>query len=160
MGEKDGGRLILENLPRSHHRILFVKPPDLSLQLPKVSLQNQYGFLRILFIKVPDPLQDSLYKASRSSRPATKDQFPDQYVSLRILFIKLPDLRIQAQDLSLQNPCISLRILSIGRSLRILFIKPPDLRIQPPDPSLQNLLPRVGGSNLLRSPSTILQLSM
>ena len=123
MGEKDGGRLILENLPRSHHRILFVKPPDLSLQLPKISL-------------------------------------PDQCVSLSILFIKLPDLRIQAQDLSLQNPCISLRILSIGRSLRILFIKPPDLRIQPPDPSLQNLLPRVGGSNLLRSPSTILQLSM
>ena len=76
MGEKDGGRLILENLPRSHHRILFVKPPDLSLQLPKVSLQNQYGFLGILFIKVPDPLQDSLYKASRSFRPATTEQSP------------------------------------------------------------------------------------
>ena len=81
MGEKDGGRLILENLPRSHHRILFVRPLDLSLQLPKVSLQNQYRFLWILFITKPDPLQDSLDTASRSSHPATKDQFPDQYVS-------------------------------------------------------------------------------
>ena len=76
MGEKDGGRLILENLLRSHHKILFIKPPDLSLQLPKVSLQNKYGSLGILFIKLPYPLQDSLYKASRSSPPATKDQSP------------------------------------------------------------------------------------
>ena len=83
MGEKDGGRLILENLLRSHHRILFIKPPDLSLQLPKVSLQKQYGFLGILFIKLPDPLQDSLFKASRSSPPATKDQAPGPIHVLR-----------------------------------------------------------------------------
>ena len=72
MGEKDGGRLILENLPRSHHRILFIKPPDLSLQLqPPESMHFLKDSVHRAFLK------DSLYKASRSEDPASRSQPPE-----------------------------------------------------------------------------------
>ena len=59
-GNPAGIVLILVNLLRSHYRILFIKLPDLGLQLPKVSLQNQYVSLRILFIIHPDQPMEHL----------------------------------------------------------------------------------------------------
>ena len=56
MGEWESGRVGEWEGPicwSSHYRNLFIKLPDLGLQLPKVSLQNQYVSSRILFIIHP-----------------------------------------------------------------------------------------------------------
>ena len=59
-----GIALILVHPLCSHHRVLFIKLPDLVLQLQKVKLQNQYVSLRILFIIHPDQPMEHLQRQS------------------------------------------------------------------------------------------------